>query len=180
MVSSSHEARVDYVFCDDHDSVHTIDRVLVQQLTRQLRLLGVIALTHQCPGVGAVRIRVGRRCHECFVLVDVDLPEKRMKSVIDRTHGFASIDVGSTGYRHVRLNVRHRAGEIQVILSGSGYHELYRSTQLERGHGLMLHRATVDHAGLSRRYDGKGELGLDPLARLFMHERHRRTNMSGS
>ena len=85
------------------------------------------SVTQQRLGVGAVRIRVGRRCHECSFQVDVDLTEERMKPVIHRTHGIASIEVSIVGSRHLR----------------------YRSTRLERGHRLMLHRATVDDAGLT-------------------------------
>ena len=94
-----------------------------------------------------------------------------MKPII---HGIASIKVGSIGSRHIRLNVQDCAGEIEVIVAGTGHHELNLSSRLERGHGLMLHRATVDDVGLRRRYGEETELALDPLARLSMHERHRR------
>ena len=109
LVSSSHEARVGRLSCNDHDGVLTIGHVLVSQLTHQLRLLGIVAVTQQRVDVGAVRIRVGRRCQECSFQVDVDLTEDRMKPVIHRTHGIASIEVGSIGSRHLRLNVQHRA-----------------------------------------------------------------------
>ena len=94
-----------------------------------------------------------------------------MKPVIHRTLGIGSIEVGSIGSCHFRLSVQHRADEIQIIVSGSGYYEAYRFTRLERGLRLMRHRATLDVAGVSRRYIEEIELGFDPLLRLSMHER---------
>ena len=70
--------------------------------------------------LGAVRICVGRWYHECTIQVDLDLIEERMKPVIHRTHGIASTKVGSIEACHLRLNVQHRVGEIQVIVSDPG------------------------------------------------------------
>ena len=50
-------------------------RVLVPQLTCQLRDLGIGAVTQQRLCVGAIRICVGRRGHARTVQVDIDLTE---------------------------------------------------------------------------------------------------------
>jgi len=108
LVSSSHESSVGRVSCDVRDGVHAIGRVLVPQLTRQLRLLGIVTVTQQRLDEGAVHIRVGRRCHDCSVQIDVDLIEERMKLVIQRTHKIANIEIGSVGSRHLLLEMQLR------------------------------------------------------------------------
>ena len=45
-------------------------RVLVPQLTVQLRVLGIGTIAQQRLYVGAIRIRVGRRGHERTIQVD--------------------------------------------------------------------------------------------------------------
>ena len=127
------------------------------QLTRQLRVLGIGTVAQQRLYVGAIRIRVGRRGHERAIQIDVDLIEQRMQPVIHWSHG-----------------VQHSVGEIQVIVARSGYEEFYRSTRVQRGHGLMFHYVTVDDAVLSGGYGKEIQFGLDPLARLSMYESHRR------
>ena len=59
---------------------------------------------HQRLDVGAARIRVGRRCHECSVQVDIDLTEGRTKPVIHRTLGIGIIEVGPIGSCYLCLN----------------------------------------------------------------------------
>ena len=68
--------------------------VLVPQLTRQLRGLGIGAVTQQRFEVGAKQIRVDRRGHERIVQVDVDLTEQRMEPVIHRIHRIVHVDIG--------------------------------------------------------------------------------------
>ena len=60
----------------DIDGFHVIGRVLVPQLSRQLRLLGLNTVIQQLLDVGAIRVRVGQRGHERTVQVDVDLTEQ--------------------------------------------------------------------------------------------------------
>ena len=48
------------------------------QLARQLRDLGIGAVTQQRLDVGTIRLRVGGRGHERAVQLDVDLTEQRM------------------------------------------------------------------------------------------------------
>ena len=67
---------------------------------------------HQRLDVGAVRIRVGRRCHECSVQVDIDLTEGRMKPVIHRALGIGSIEVGHIAAE--LINYDHDAEETQL------------------------------------------------------------------
>ena len=96
------------------------------QLTRQLRVLGIGTVAQQRLYVGAIHIRVGRR-----------------------GHGIGQVEIVPVGSCHLRLHVQHRVGEIQVIVAHSGSEEFYRSTRVQRGHGLMFHYATVDDAVLS-------------------------------
>ena len=49
------------------------------------------------------------------------------------------------------------------------------SMGLEGGHRLVFHPLCVFDAGLGRRHAEEIEFALDPLARLSMHESHRRT-----
>ena len=59
--SSSHEPFVSGRPVDYLNGIHVSGRVLVPQLTRQLRELGIGAVTQQHLYVGTIRIRVGRR-----------------------------------------------------------------------------------------------------------------------
>ena len=79
--SSSHEPFVSRGSFDYLDAVHASGRVLVPQLTRQLRVLGIGTVAQQRLYVGVIRIRVGRRGHERTVQVDVDLTEQRIDQV---------------------------------------------------------------------------------------------------
>ena len=135
--------------------MHATSLVLVPQLIRQLRRLGVESVTQQRLYVGSIRVRVGRRGHEHTVQGEVDLAEQRLQPVV-----------------HLHLHVQHRVGEIQVIVSRSGDEEFYRSSGVQRGHGLMFHHVTVGDAVLSGGYGKEIQLGLDSLARLSMHESH--------
>ena len=174
VLSSSHEPFVSRGSVGYLDGVHASGRVLVPQLTRQLRVLGIGTVAQQRLYVGAIRIRVGRRGHERAVQIDVDLTEQRMQPVIDRRHGVGQVEIVLVGSFHLRLHVQHRVGEIQVIVARPGYEELYRSTRVQRGHGLMFHYVTVDYAVLSGGYGKEIQFGLDPFARLSMYESHRR------
>ena len=144
------------------------------QLTRQLRVLGIGTVAQQRLYVGAIRIRVGRRGHERAVQIDVDLTEQRMQPVTHWSHGVGQVEIVPVGSCHLRLHVQHRVGEIQVIVARSGYEEFYRSTRVQRGHGLMFHYVTVDDAVLSGGYGKEIQFGLDPFTRLSMYESHRR------
>ena len=172
--SSSHEPFVSRGSVGYLDGVHASGRVLVPQLTRQLRVLGIGTVAQQRLYVGAIRIRVGRRGHERAVQIDVDLTEQRMQPVIHRSHGVGQVEIVPVGSCHLRLHVQHRVGEIQVIVARSGYEEFYRSTRVQRGHGLMFHYVAVDDAVLSGGYGKEIQFGLDPFARLSMYESHRR------
>ena len=172
VLSSSHEPFVSRGSVGYLDGVHASGRVLVPQLTRQLRVLGIGTVAQQRLYVGAICIRVGRRGHERAVQVDVDLIEQRMQPVIDRRHGVGQVEIFPVGSCHLRLHVQHRVGEIQVIVARSGYEEFYRSTRVQRGHGLMFHYVAVDDAVLSGGYGKEIQLGLDPFARLSMYENH--------
>ena len=79
--------------------------VLVPQLIRQLRRLGVESVTQQRLYVGSIRIRVGRRGHERAVQGEVDLAEQRLQPVVHRSHGFARVDIITVGSRHLHLHV---------------------------------------------------------------------------
>ena len=61
--SSSHEPFFSRGSVDYLDGIHVIGRVLVPQLTRQLRDLDIGTITSQRLYVGTMRIRVGRRGH---------------------------------------------------------------------------------------------------------------------
>ena len=174
VLSSSHEPFVSCGSVGYLDGVHASGRVLVPQLTRQLRVLGIGTVAQQRLYVGAIRIRVGRRGHERAVQVEVDLTDQRMQPVIDRRHGVGQVEIVPVGSCHLRLHVQHRGSEIQVIVARSGYEEFYRSTRVQRGHGLMFHYVAVDDAVLSGGYGKEIQLGLDPFARLSMYESHRR------
>ena len=163
VLSSSHEPFVSRGSVGYLDGVHASGRVLVPQLTRQLRVHGVRTVAQQRLYVGAIRIRVGRRGHGRAIQIDIDLTEQRMQGQVE------IVPVGSC---HLRLHVQHRVGEIQVIVARSGYEEFYRSTRVQRGHGLMFHYVAVDDAVLSGGYEI--QFGLDPFARLSMYECHRR------
>ena len=133
--SSSHEPCISCRSVGDLDGIHASGLVLVPQLTRQLCDFGVVAVTQQRLYVGAIRIRVGRTGHQRTVQVDVDLTEQRMQPVIHRTHGIDQVEVTFVGSGHLCLNVYQRVGEIQVIVSRSGYQELYRSTESREAMG---------------------------------------------
>ena len=173
-LSSIHEPFVSRGSVGYLDGVYASGRVLVPQLTRQLRVLGIGTVAQQRLCVGAIRIRVGRRGHERAVQIDVDLTEQRMQPVIHWSHGIGQVEIVPVGSCHLRLHVQHRVGEIQVIVARTRYEEFYRSTRVQRGHGLMFHYLTVDGAGLSGGYGKEIQLALDPFARLSMYESHRR------
>ena len=173
VLSSSHEPFVSRGSVGYLDGVHASGRVLVPQLTRQLRVLGIGTVAQQRLYVGAIRIRVGRRGHERAVQIDVDLTEQRMQPVIHWSHGVGQVEIVPVGSCHLRLHVQHRVGEIQVIVARSGYEEFYLSTRVQRGHGLMFHYVAVDDAVLSGGYGKEIQFGLDPFARLSMYESHR-------
>ena len=80
-------------------------RVLVPQLTRQLRDLGIGTVTQQRLDVGTIRVRVGRMDHERAVQVDVDLTEQRMQPVIHWSHGVGQVEIVPVGSRHLHLHV---------------------------------------------------------------------------
>ena len=103
--SSSHEPFVSRGSVDYLDGIHVSGRVLVPQLTRQLRDLGIGTVAQQHLYVGAIRIRVGRRGHERTVQVDVDLTEQRMQPVIDWTHGIGQVEIVRIGSCHLHLHV---------------------------------------------------------------------------
>ena len=153
--------------------MHATSLVLVPQLIRQLRRLGIGSVTQQRLYVGSIRVRVGgRRGHERVVQREVDVAEQRMQEVVHRSHGVARIERATVGARHLHLQVEHRVGEIYVIVSRSGDEEFDRSSRVQRGRGLMFHHMTVGDAVLSGGYGKEIQLGLDSLARLSMHERH--------
>ena len=174
VLSSSHEPFVSRGSVGYLDGVHASGRVLVPQLTRQLRVLGIGTVAQQRLYVGAIRIHVGRRGHERAVQIDVDLTEQRMQSVIHWSHRIDQVEIVPVGSCHLRLHVQHRVGEIQVIVARTRYEELYRSTRVQRGHGLMFHYAAVEDAVLSGDYGKEIQLGLDSFARLSMYESNRR------
>ena len=87
------------------NGIHASSRVFVPQLTRQLRGLGIVAITQQRLYGGTIRIRVGRRGHERTFQVDVDLSEERKQPVIHRTHGIGQVEVASVGSGHLGLYV---------------------------------------------------------------------------
>ena len=80
-------------------------RVLVPQLTRQLRDFGIGAVTQQRLDVGTIRVRVGRRGNERAVQVDVDLTEQRMQPVIHWPHGVDQVEIVPVSSRHLHLPV---------------------------------------------------------------------------
>ena len=100
------------------------------------------------------------------------MAEQRMQEVVHRSHGLARIESVPVGARHLHLQVEHRVGEIYVIVSRSGDEEFYRTSRVQRGHGLMFHHVTFGDAVLSGGYGKEIQLGLDSLARLSMHESH--------
>ena len=73
--SSSHEPCVSRSSVDYLDGIHVSGRILVLQLTRQLRVLGIGTVAQQRLDVSTIRVRFGRRGHERAVQVDVDLTE---------------------------------------------------------------------------------------------------------
>ena len=86
--------------------MHATSLVLVPQLIRQLRRLGVESVTQQRLYVGSIRVRVeGRRGHECAVQGEVDIAEQRLQPVVHRSHGFARVDRVTVGSRHLHLHV---------------------------------------------------------------------------
>ena len=103
--SSSHKPFVSRGSFDYLDGVHASGRVLVPQLTCQLRVLGIGTVAQQRLYVGAIRIRVGRRGHERTVQVDVDLTEQRMQPVIHWFHGIGQVEIVPVGSRHLHLHV---------------------------------------------------------------------------
>ena len=103
--SSSHEPCVSRGSFDYPDGVHTSGLILVPQLTRQLRVLGIGTVAQQRLYVGAIRIRVGRKGHERAVQVDVDLTEQRMQPVIDWSHGIDQVEIVPVGSCHLHLHV---------------------------------------------------------------------------
>ena len=105
VISSSHEPCVTCGSIDYLDGVHTSGRVLVPQLTRQLRVLGIGTVAQQRLDVSTIRVRVGRRGHERTVQVDVDLTEQRMQPVIDRPHRISQVEIVPVGSCHLRLYV---------------------------------------------------------------------------
>ena len=171
--SSSHEPFVSCGSVDYLDGIHASGRIFVPQLTRQLRVLGIGTVAQQRLDVSTIRVRVGRRGHERAVQVDVELTEHRMQPVIDWPHRISQVEIVPVGSCHLHLHVKHRVGEIQIIVARSGYQEFYRSTRVQRGHGLMFHYVAVDDAGLSGGYGKEIQLGLDPFTRLSMYESHR-------
>ena len=174
VLSSIHEPFVSRGSVGYLNGVYASGRVLVPQLTRQLRVVGIGTVAQQRLYVGTIRIRVGRRGHERAVQIDVDLTEQRMQPVIHWSHGIGQVEIVPVGSCHLRLHLQHRVGEIQVIVARTRYEEFYRSTRVQRGHGLMFHYVTVDDAGLSGAYGKEIQLALDPFARLSMYESHRR------
>ena len=169
VLSSSHETFVSRGSVGYLDGVHASGRVLVPQLTRQLRVLGIGTVAQQRLYVGAIRIRVGRRGHERAVQIDVDLTEQCMQPVIHWSHGVGQVEIIPVCSCHLRLHVQHCVGEIQVIVARSGYEEFYRSTRVQRVHGLMFHYVAVEDAVLSGGYSKEIQFGLDPFARLSMY-----------
>ena len=103
--TSSHEPFVSSGSVDYLDSIPVRGRVLVRQLTRQLRDLGIGTVAQQRLYVGAIRIRFGRRGHERTVQVDVDLTEQRMQPVIDWTHRIDKVEIVPIGSCHLHLRV---------------------------------------------------------------------------
>ena len=106
---SSHEPFVSRGSLDYLGRIHVSGRVLVPQLTLQLRVLGISTVAQQRLYVGAIRIRVGRRGHERTVQVDVDLTEHRMQPVIDWTHGIDQVEIVPIGSCHLHLHVLARS-----------------------------------------------------------------------
>ena len=102
---TNHEPCISRGSVGDLDGIHASGRVLVPQLIRQLRDLGIVAVTQQRLYEGAIRIRVGRRGHQRIVQVDVDLIERRIQPIIHRTHGIGQVEVASIGSGHFRLNM---------------------------------------------------------------------------
>ena len=105
VISSSHEPVVRSGSVGQFDGVHATSRVLVPQLVRQLRRLGVESVTQQCFYVGSIRVRVGRRGHERTVQGDVDLTSQRMQPVVHRSDGFGPDEIVSVDLRHFHLHV---------------------------------------------------------------------------
>ena len=103
--SLSHEPCISRDPVIDLDGIHVSGRVLVPQLTGQLRGLGIGAVAQQRLYVGTIRIRIGRRGHERTVQVDVDLTEQRIQPVIHRAHWIGQVEIGPIGSGHLRLYV---------------------------------------------------------------------------
>ena len=103
--SSSHEPFTNRGSFDYLDGVHVSGLVLLPQLTRQLRGLGIGIIAQQRLYVGAIRIRVGRRGHERTVQVDIDLTEQRMQLFIDWTNGISQVEIVPIGSCHLHLHV---------------------------------------------------------------------------
>ena len=103
--SSGHEPSISCGPVIDIGCIHASGRVLVPQLTRQLRDLDIGAVTQQRLDAGTISIRVGGRGQERTVQVDVDLTEQRMQPVINRANGIDEVEVGLIGSGHIRLYV---------------------------------------------------------------------------
>ena len=103
--SSSHEPFVSGRSVDYLDDIHVSGRVLVSQLTCQLRDLCIGTIAQQRLYVGTICISVGRKGHERTVQVDVDLTEQRMQPVIDWTRGIGQVEIVPIGSRHLHLHV---------------------------------------------------------------------------
>ena len=97
-----------------HDCIHASGRVLLPQLSRQLRGLGV---SQQLLCVSAIRKCVGRRGHDRTVQVDVDLTEQRMQPVT-QTHGQGRVHrLGSPSPVHVASCWRDPCNRLPVRVS---------------------------------------------------------------
>ena len=114
----------------------------VQQLTRQLHLIDIVALTQNRLDVGSVQVRIGRSDHDRVPRVDVDLTEHRMQPFVH--------------FGHFRSDEQVSVGQIQMASIALG----------EGGHRLVFHPLSRVDAGLNRRHAEEIQFATDALARL--------------
>ena len=119
--SSTDQPRIHHSFVGDLDALHPPIGVLVPQLTRQLRLLGLGSVTQYRFDVGTKRIRIGRRRLEGVAQVDVDLAEQRVQPIVHWTHRNGRVEIRAVSLGHLRSHEEVGIGQIQVGVSRSGY-----------------------------------------------------------
>jgi len=108
----------------------------------------------------------------CVPFRDMSTWEKTVQQQIHGTDGIVGTKIGTVLLGYFGLHVQHRVGQIDVIFVRPANVEFDWRTVTDCSQRMTFYPGAVLDAGLCRRHGKQIQLGHEPLARVFVNERH--------